>query len=269
MGSQPSKPEIRVFVANSSPLHCQLLAEAIRRGRHFSVVGSTASVANVIQSVLECRPDVLLIGANLEQQPNRGLSVLRELQANRPNLKAVVLLDSSTPNTVVQAFLSGARGVFCRSVSLSLLSKCIRVVHDGQIWANSQEVEFLLAALAAPSLRQFEPDRLSLLSERECAVVRCLAFGGGGTNRDIAQQLGISDHTVKNYMLRIFDKIGVSSRVELLFYVLSHTGATYNNEANTLTGGAARRPRPEPMTVEPVSEAAESPQKGWRHSGQA
>lgn len=268
-----SDHKVRVLVADNSPLHTQLLAEAVGRDRCIKVVGATVDAASVVSLALECRPDVLLISANLDAQPNRGLGILRELQAERSNLKSVVLLDSSTPNTVVQAFLFGARGVFYRNASLNALCKCIRVVYEGQIWANSEEVGFLLAALAAasPSMRAFQASGLKLLSKRERDVVRCLA-GAGLSNREISQHLGISDHTVKNYMLRIFDKLGVSSRVELMFYVLGTGGADVicNSQESVSTGKAesssgSERERME-QAPEALPKADAAPTAVWKHS---
>jgi two-component system, NarL family, nitrate/nitrite response regulator NarL len=268
-----SDHKVRVLIADSSPLHSQLLAEAVGRDRHIKVVGTTVDAASVVSTALECRPDVLLISATLDAQPNRGLGILQELQAERSNLKAVVLLDSSTPNTIVQAFLFGARGVFYRNASLTALCKCIRVVHEGQIWANSEEVGFLLAALAAagPSMRAFQENSLKLLSKRERDVVRCLA-GAGLSNREISQHLGISDHTVKNYMLRIFDKLGVSSRVELMFYVLGTGGtdAICNTQETMSTVKVGSSSGSEPARKEQASKALPkadaAPKDVWKRS---
>jgi DNA-binding NarL/FixJ family response regulator len=210
---------IRVLVADSSAIHSELLAESIGRDRRFTVI-ACASSSGEIQSLLrDSCPDVLLISASIDEQTHGGLHLLAELRASHPEIKAVVLLESPKRETVVQAFRVGARGVFSKKSPLKLLGKCIDCVHLGQVWATTEELGFVLQALADSPVRPPGSISLSQLSVRELDVVTCLAEGL--SNREIAQRLKLSRHTVKNYMFKIFDKLGVSSRVELLFYVLS------------------------------------------------
>lgn len=215
--SQPLR--IRLFVADSSPISSQLLAEAMARDAAIEVLGFSSSPSDVLRATRTSNPEVLLISARMEDDPMGGLSLLRQLRTERPGLKAIVLMDSSRPDLVVGAFRAGASGVFCRSVALQMLRKCISAVHGGEVWANSEELGFVLAALSAAPSYQLDSKRLTPLSVREREVVRCLVEGL--TNREIAETLGISQHTVKNYMFKIFDKLGVSNRVELVFQVLS------------------------------------------------
>ena len=218
-GSQPLHAT-RVLIADSSAMHSELLAESIRRDRRFTVVGSASSSGDIQSLLREHCPDVLLISASMDEQPHGGLRLLAELRSTYPEIQAVVLLESPKRETVVQAFRLGARGVFSKNSPIKVLAKCIDCVQQGQVWATSAELGFVLEALAAaPSVRPLAASALNQLSARELDVVTCLAEGL--SNREIAQRLKLSRHTVKNYMFRIFDKLGVSSRVELLFYVLS------------------------------------------------
>ena len=223
--NQPLPSTVRVLVADNSVIHTELLAQALDKDRHICVVDISANGSGVLKGVLNSNPDILLISESLDHRPNGGLEILSEIRTTRPDLKAIVLLDSPNQVNVVQAFRSGARGVFCRNQPVKMLCKCISVVNQGQVWASSQELGFLLEALAAtPSLRPASVVGLSGLSERERDVVGSLAQGL--SNREIAERLAISQHTVKNYMFKIFEKLGVSSRVELLFFVLSRNNDT-------------------------------------------
>jgi DNA-binding CsgD family transcriptional regulator len=139
-------------------------------------------------------------------------------------VKSVILLDSHQRNMVVDAFRVGARGVFSLSQSgFKALCRCVEQVHAGQIWANSTELsEVTEAFFQLAPIRVVNADGLRLLTKREEDVVRFLSEGL--QNRDIAKELKLSEHTVKNYLFHIFDKLGVSSRVELVLYAVSSNG---------------------------------------------
>jgi two-component system, NarL family, nitrate/nitrite response regulator NarL len=253
--SQASGDEtIRVLVADDTRIHTQLLADALRRDSHMEVISSPPHSADLVEAAKSHKFNVVLISANLDEEPLRGFEVLRQLRGSDPELRAVMLLDSSKREIIVQAFRAGARGIFSRQESVETLSKCIRSVHQGQIWANSQQLSFAVEALAAsPTVRAVDANGLNLLSKRELEVVRSLAEGL--TNREIAERLGLSQHTIKNYLFRVFDKLGVSSRLELLFMTLSqaatpqptsrHRGsATAPSKANGARVGPSLPSRP-------------------------
>jgi DNA-binding NarL/FixJ family response regulator len=167
--------------------------------------------------------DVALIRATLADGPLSGIGVLRQMRECCPELKSIVLLDNPEPHLVVDAFRAGAKGVFCPAQSaFKSLCRCVERVHAGQVWANGTELAAVMEAFSqlAP-LRVVNADGLKLLTKREEDVVRLLAEGM--QNRDIARELHLSEHTIKNYMFHIFDKLGVSSRVEVVLYAVSST----------------------------------------------
>jgi DNA-binding NarL/FixJ family response regulator len=201
------------------------------------VISSPSHSRDLIEAAGLHHFDVLVLSSNLDEEPLRGFEVLRELRATHPDLRAIMLLDSSRREAILQAFRSGARGIFSRHDSVETLCKCVRTVHQGQVWANSQQMSFAVEALASsPTVRAVDANGLNLLSKRELEVVRCLAEGL--TNREIAERLGLSQHTIKNYLFRVFDKLGVSSRLELLFMTLAQpvvpqlAGPPLENSAN-------------------------------------
>ncbi len=213
----------RVVVADSSRIHTNLLADALRRDDQFEVVPFDSESCNLASAVAGLDTDVLVISANLDEQPTRGFEVLRQLRTRGPSIRAVFLMDSLNDEMVLNAFRAGAKGIFGKSEPIEELRKCIHCVHQGQIWANTREMSLAVEALAsAPTVRTVNARGLSVLSKREVQVVYCLAEGL--SNREIAKRLQLSQHTVKNHLFRIFEKLGVSSRIELLYMTLSRSG---------------------------------------------
>jgi DNA-binding NarL/FixJ family response regulator len=209
---------IRVLVADSTPLTGRLIAEVLRRDRRFAI--TDASESSVLPTAVSLMPDVAIISETLGGVRGRGFEILKELRAAVPETRTIILLDCNERNLVVEAFRSGARGVFCRNDRLGMLARCVHKVHGSQLWVNSSQLEFLLETLAtAPATRLVDTHGATLLSNREQEVVRWLAEGS--TNTEIARELKLSENTVKNYLFRIFNKLGMSNRVEVVRYAVS------------------------------------------------
>jgi two-component system, NarL family, nitrate/nitrite response regulator NarL len=218
----PGGAVVRVLVADNSRIHSRLLADALREDSSLQSIPFELQSSDLVAAALGHNIHVLVVSSTLDEQPSRGLNLLRELRALRPSIRSVALLDSSKDDAVLAAFRAGACGVFAPSEPIELLRKCVRCVYRGEIWANSHHISIALSALASsPSVRAVNADGMSLLSERELSVVQCLVEGL--TNREIAARLQLSQHTVKNYLFRVFDKLGVSSRFELLSMTLCRT----------------------------------------------
>jgi DNA-binding NarL/FixJ family response regulator len=197
-----------------------LIAAAVRRGRYRTkVVGYATDASGIREGLEKNEADVAVIGARLEEEGLAGFEITREILASRSKTSVIIILDSNKPAMVVEAFRAGASGIFSRDQSSELLCKCIHAVHKGQVWANSKELHFVIDALG-PAQRA-KPISLrgpGLLTKREAGVVHLVAEGM--TNRDISQQLKLSEHTVRNYLFRIFNKVGTSNRLELALYAI-------------------------------------------------
>jgi DNA-binding NarL/FixJ family response regulator len=215
---------ISIVVADGTRIHTQLLAEALRHDRGLQVVAAASNSEELLAAVTRVPIDVVVISHNLDDQAGHGAQVLREMRALRPQIKGVILLDSSKPQDVLECFRAGARGIFSKQERIETLCKCIRTVYEGQIWARSSDLDHALEALAnSPIVRATNHNGMELLSPRERHVIQHVA--AGLSNRDIARALDLSPHTVKNYLFRIFDKLGVSSRTELLYLTMNNVPA--------------------------------------------
>lgn len=246
------KQPIRVMTADSTRMNSQMLADVLARDKRFLVLETQISVDAIVAAVERDRPDVILLSPVIENDTARGYSLARELRSVHSGVRIVMLLDRSERSAAVEAFRAGASGIFCRSESLTVLPRCIACVHAGQVWANSHELKYLLDALAeaVPRRPMTEGRDVSVLSKREQDVVRGVA--DGLSNREIAKQLNLTEHTVKNYLFRIFDKLGVSSRVEVVLFAFGlgvgvSEGASADEvsdgpEAATATARTRKRP---------------------------
>lgn len=199
VGPQKSKsvPSVKVFIADATRMGCQLMAAALCRSRY----------------------KLAVVGAQLKEGALAGFNLTREIRASHPKTNVIMMLDSIEREKVVESFRAGASGIFSRDESFELLCKCIHVVHQGQVWASSKELRFLIDAMAQSPPTQAAYSKLPMsLTKREQGVVHLVAEGL--TNRDISRQLNLSEHTVRNYLFRIFNKVGTSNRLELALYAL-------------------------------------------------
>lgn len=212
---------IGVLVADSNPMQSQLLTGALRRRPEFAVHSCELNLDIILDALDADEIHVLVFKA--DQGGRSDFSLLRRLHNLHPQIDKIVLLDSYDRELVVNAFRAGARGLFCFAHHpFRLLCKCIQCVYDGQVWANSEQLQFLLDALSQTSLpRIVNVKGEKLLTEREEQVVALVA--DGFSNREIARDLKLSEHTIKKYLFRVFDKLGVSSRVELVLYAVNHS----------------------------------------------
>jgi two-component system nitrate/nitrite response regulator NarL len=220
--SQELLPQsIRVAVADATRMNSQLIVGALKRSHsNFEVRALSSNSSVAVHELQDYRPDVAVISAQLEDGPLTGFKILHQLRASDSKTPAVMLLDSTDRELVVDAFRAGARGVFCRDYSFKALPKCIRRVHEGQVWVSNVELEFLLELVVSMRpMKARNSGGMALLTPREKDVVRLAAEGM--RNQEIAAKLKVSEHTVRNYMFRIFDKLGISSRVELVLYAFS------------------------------------------------
>jgi two-component system nitrate/nitrite response regulator NarL len=231
--SSISTQALRILIADRNSMGNQLLTESLGRDPRFEIVAAAAA-ADVLSLVTNLQPDLALISADFDGAEKKGLRLARTLSSRNRSVKIVVLLETSTRESVIAAFRCGAAGVFSRTDSLSELARCIEHVRRGEIWTNQNHSEFLLEALrSTPSCEGIDAGKIDQLSPRELQVAERAAQGE--SNKQIADRLGLSEHTIKNYLFHVFEKLGVSNRFELLFLLFKEcNGSTPDRAAETL-----------------------------------
>jgi DNA-binding NarL/FixJ family response regulator len=216
---------IEVLIGEATQLSCELMATALQRHRsRVSVVACATDSADVRKAYATAKPDVCIVSTSLRDGTSCGIRVTRELHSSHEGARVLLLIDSPERSAVVEAFRAGALGVFSRDGSFDELCKGIQKVHEGQIWASNDQLRYLVESLAErPAAPITDAKGATLLTKREHSLVDLVAQGL--TNRDISRELRLSEHTVRNYLFRIFNKLGTSNRLELALYAINHKEA--------------------------------------------
>jgi DNA-binding NarL/FixJ family response regulator len=227
----PTKNKIRIVVADDHPIFRDGLCKLLALEEDFEVVAQASDGRQVLDVLQQLEPDILLL--DLKMPGLDGLATLQRLQAARNKTRVIVLTASDDKNEFVQAMKLGTSGIVLKQTATELLIKSIRKVHGGEIWLDSHTTAAVIRqfvaneeapAAQAPVSAGRERER-SPLSQREREIVALVAQGF--KNKEMAEKMFISEQTVKNHLHNIFDKLGVSDRLELALYAIHnnlHTG---------------------------------------------
>jgi two-component system nitrate/nitrite response regulator NarL len=206
----------KVFIAGRDPFSSDLLANAL--GRDLGCNAVSIPPSSFLQALGTGTGTLAIISADLNSVPGAGFDLAQSVSFAHPEVAIILLLNDPSHQAVIRAFRSGASGVFCQQEPMSELLHCIDHVRKGAIWAGKEATATLLETFKSiPAPDALTEINSASLTARELQVVQVAATGK--TNKAIAKDLRLSEHTVKNYLFRAFEKLGVSSRVELLFYL--------------------------------------------------
>ena len=212
---------IRVLIADDHPVFRQGLLSVFRHETEFKVVGEATDGRQALDLTQKLNPDILLL--DLIMPHLTGLETLRELSGSSTPVRTIVLTASIEKEQIAKALQLGARGILLKDASTDVLMKGIRTVMNGQFWVGQDKVTDLVEILRSymPDSDERKADRKTFgLTARELEVVAAIV--SGFTNREIAQKFSISEQTVKHHLRNIFDKVGVSNRLELALFAINH-----------------------------------------------
>jgi DNA-binding NarL/FixJ family response regulator len=218
--ASPDKP-IRILIADDHPIFRDGLKQLLVLEKDFEVVGEAGHGDDVLPAVERHHPDILLL--DLKMPGTHGLAILQKMQAAPSQTKVIVLTASEDKNEFVQAMKLGTSGIVLKQSATELLLKSIRKVHAGEIWLDSHTTAAVIRQFASGEELRLPPtngrtrERLPL-SQREREIVTLVAQGF--KNKEMAEKMFISEQTVKNHLHNIFDKLGVSDRLELALYAI-------------------------------------------------
>jgi DNA-binding NarL/FixJ family response regulator len=212
-----SKQPVRILLADDHPIFRDGLRKLLTSDDNLTIVGEASNGQECIQMLSKLKPDILLL--DLRMPDKDGLAVLEEINFETVPTRVIVLTATEDDRDVIRAMRLGARGVVLKQSATDLLVKSIHKVYSGEIWLDQHMTAEVMKAFSKSS--EAGPRREKpLLSDREKEIVQLVAQGF--RNKEIGEKLFISEQTVKNHLHNIFDKLGVSDRLELALYAIHH-----------------------------------------------
>jgi two-component system nitrate/nitrite response regulator NarL len=217
MSTVSSRSLVRVLIADEHAIFRAALRRLLEFEPGFQVAGETAGNGEVVTLARRLEPDVLLM--DIDTSGHGTLDAVRELSGLTHTCRTIILTAQLEEQQVVQAFRAGARGIMTKAAPVDLLFKSIAAVMAGEYWVGRERVADLVRVFQS-ELHEREEHRPFGLTSRELQVVQAVV--AGYTNKEIAARLGISQNTAKHHLSSIFDKLGVSNRLELALFTHSH-----------------------------------------------
>jgi DNA-binding NarL/FixJ family response regulator len=210
---------IRILLADDHPVVRIGVRNMLKAEGNFDVVGEASDGDEAITQTLELLPDILLLDLYMPRLP--GLEAMRAIMSGSPRVKILLLTATITTQQIIEALQIGARGIILKDALVDHLTTAIRSVVGGDYWIGGKRVVNLVGALHELMQQAAVPERKTYgLTPRELEVVGCIVEGC--SNRDVAKQFAISEETVKRHLSNIFDKTGVSTRLELALFAIAH-----------------------------------------------
>jgi len=208
---------IRIILADSQAIYRVGMRKVFALEDDIRVVAQAETLDNLYAALQRFPTDVVVLEGRLIAGT---IDAIPQFVRRAPEAKLIVQVSETDENNTVELYRRGVRGVVPRSISPDLLIKCVRKIAAGETWIDNQSVSWVIDAYRAQAANLTNPRTQPRLSEKELSIITCITRGM--RNKEIAYQIGTTEQVIKNYLRKIYDKLGVSDRLELALYCLHH-----------------------------------------------
>ncbi len=215
--AETSAPTIRIILADSQAIYRVGMRKVFALEDDIRVVGQVETLENLAAALHRYPADVVVLEGSLIAGT---IDAVPDLVRRAPHAKFIVQVVETDEANTVELYRRGIRGVIPRSISPDLLVKCVRKIAEGETWIDNQSVSWVIEAYRSQAIALTSPRVQPKLSEKELAIISCITRGM--RNKEIAYQIGTTEQVIKNYLRKVYDKLGVSDRLELALYCVHH-----------------------------------------------
>lgn len=211
-----SSTSIRLIIADTEPIFRVGIRKVFALEDDIRVVGQAETLGQTLSALSKFPADVLLFGTMISPNPQEAISEIMK----KSGVRIVLVSQEMGEDETVEYLRRGIRGIVTRAISPDLLVKCVRKVHGGETWLDNKGVNWVIEAYRAQATQLTAPRNKVRLSEKELLIIAGVTQGM--KNKDIANEIGTTEQVVKNYLRKVYDKLGVSDRLELALYCMHH-----------------------------------------------
>ncbi len=251
---EDSKGTIRLILADTQAIFRAGLRKIFALEDDIRVVGQAESLGQTLAAIQKFTADILIFEAALTANPADTVS---EILRQSANCRLVVVLQEPDQEMTLELFRRGAHAVVSREVEPDMLVECLRKVFEGQPWLEPRAVGWVLEAYRTQAIRPNGSRSKVQLTPKESLIVSCVTQGM--KNKEIALRVGTTEQVVKNYLRKVYDKLGVADRLELALYCLNHRVAHKESDAAQKPGGAVQTAAPTNGSASQASETTSAP----------
>jgi DNA-binding NarL/FixJ family response regulator len=208
---------IRLIVADSEPIFRVGVRKIVAVEDDIRIVAQVESAAAAVTAVGRFNADLILLACSQSESPSETVS---SILCTAPSIKIVLVMTEPSEEETVELLRRGVCGIVTRSIAPDLLVRCIRKVHAGETWLDSRGVNWVIEAYRAQASQLTSPRHQVKLGARELQIIAGVTQGL--RNKEIALEVATTEQVVKNYLRKIYDKLGVSDRLELALYCMHH-----------------------------------------------